>query len=56
MKTVTMKVWVDTKRLIKLISAMTDESMLEVVHRLAIAEWERLNEASERPSQSEGDK
>lgn len=43
MKTVTIKVWFDTRKLLRLIAAMTSENLMEVVHRLATAEWERLN-------------
>lgn len=43
MKTVTMKLWFDTRKLLRLIAAMTNESIMEVVHRLAQAEWDRLN-------------
>lgn len=43
MKSISIKVWEDTRKLLKLISAMTGESVLEVVHRLAQAEWDRVS-------------
>jgi hypothetical protein len=43
MKSVSIKVWVETRKLLRLISAMTDESIQEVVQRLAQAEWDRVN-------------
>lgn len=38
----TMRVWVKTHRLLRLIAAMTNESMIEVIHRLAQTEYERV--------------
>ena len=38
----TIKVWVGARKLLRLISAMTGETILEVVHRIAGEEWNRL--------------
>ncbi len=37
-----LRIWKTTHRLLRQIAAQTDESLVEVVHRLAQAEWERL--------------
>lgn len=42
MKTTTTKLWTETKRKLKMIAAMTDELMVEVMDRLATQELERL--------------
>lgn len=42
--TVTIKVWTETRKLLRLISAMTGETILEVVQRLASSEWSRLRD------------
>jgi hypothetical protein len=38
----TMMVWKKTHKLLRLIAAHTDESMVEVMHRLAQAEYQHL--------------
>ena len=44
--TTTIKVWEETRKLLRLISAMTGETMLEVAHRLARSEWGKVNDQS----------
>jgi hypothetical protein len=39
---VTVRIWKDTRRLLRLIAAQTDEQMVEVMHRLCERECERL--------------
>jgi hypothetical protein len=39
----TMRVWKETTRLLKLVAAYTGESMIRLVHRLVVAEAERLH-------------
>jgi len=41
MKYVTIKVLEETRRLLRLIAAQSGEQMLQVLHRLCVAEWER---------------
>ena len=38
----TMRIWKKTHKLLRLIAAHTDESMVEVMHRLAEAEYQRV--------------
>jgi hypothetical protein len=38
----TMRVWTKTHKLLRLIAASTDESMVEVMQRLAQAEYEHI--------------
>lgn len=38
----TIKVWLKTRRLLRQIAAATDETMVEVIERLAQVEWARL--------------
>jgi len=40
----TMKIWADTRKLLRLIAALTNESIVEVIHRLAVAELKRVRE------------
>lgn len=40
----TLKVWVDTRKKLRLIAAMTDVTIMEVVDQLATAELKRLQE------------
>jgi hypothetical protein len=37
----TIKIWTATRKLLRLIAASTGERMVEVMHRLVTAEWER---------------
>jgi len=38
----TIRIWDDSRKIIRLIAAMTDESMVGVMHRLAVSELARL--------------
>ena len=38
----TMRIWTKTHKLLRLIAAHTDESMVEVMHRLAEQEYQRV--------------
>lgn len=40
----TLKVWVDTRKKLRLIAAMTDVTIMEVVDQLATSELKRLQE------------
>ena len=40
----TMRVWTKTHKLLRKIAAETDEQLVEVLHRLAQAEWQRIQE------------
>ena len=51
MKPVTVKLWFETRMLLRFIAAKTNERIVQVVHRLAVAEWSRLSE-SEKPHDS----
>ena len=42
----TMRVWKKTHKLLRMIAAQTDESMVEVLHRLAQAEYNRLRDGN----------
>lgn len=39
---VTFKLWAETRKYFRLISAMTGETILEVAHRLVVDEWKKL--------------
>lgn len=39
---ITIKIWVETRRLIKKVCAETDEKMAELIHRLITAEAEKV--------------
>jgi hypothetical protein len=41
---VTIKVWVETRKALRLIAALSDETIVEAIHRLALAEIERIKE------------
>jgi len=41
-----MRVWKKTHKLLRMIAAHTDESMVEVLHRLAQAEYNRLRDGN----------
>lgn len=38
----TIRIWDDSRKIIRLIAAITDESMVGVMHRLAVSELARL--------------
>ncbi len=40
----TMRIGIKTHRLLRLVAAHTDESMVEVMHRLAEAQYQRIQE------------
>ncbi len=40
----TIKIWAKTRRLLRQIAALTDESMVEVLDRLAVAELQRIQD------------
>lgn len=39
---VTIKLWAETRKLLRLIHALTGESMVTILHRLVEAEWQRV--------------
>lgn len=39
---VTVRIWQDTRRLLRLIAAESDEQMVQVMHRLCEDEWSRI--------------
>ena len=41
-KRTTIKIWTDTRKLLRLIAASTGETILAAAQRLASAEWEKL--------------
>ena len=43
-KYVTMRVWDETRKMLRLIAAMKDKSIIEVLHELASQELARLRE------------
>lgn len=43
----TIKTWTQTRKLLRLIAASTGERMVEVMHRLVTAEWERQHDTSQ---------
>jgi hypothetical protein len=53
--TVTIKVWQETRKFLRLISAMTGETILEVAHRIAVAEWGRVQNDKSTQDQTESD-
>ena len=42
----TIRIWDDSRKIVRLIAAMTDESMVGVMHRLAVDELARLQNQS----------
>ena len=50
----TMRVWKKTHKLLRMIAAQTDESMVEVLHRLAQAEYNRLRVGNTTRREDEG--
>jgi hypothetical protein len=54
-ESVTIKVWIETRKLLRLISAMTGESILEVVQRLASEEWKRVQNDTSTQDQAKPD-
>jgi len=53
--TTTIKVWTETRKLLRLISAMTGETILEVAQRLASQEWSRLKNDTSAQDTAEPD-
>lgn len=47
-KFTTVRMWVETKRFFRLIAAITGEKLVEVMHRLAVEELQRLRQAQDR--------
>lgn len=41
---ITIKLWAETRKLLRLIHALTGESMVAILHRLVEAEWQRIND------------
>lgn len=41
---VTFKLWAETRKLFRLISAMTGETIMAIAHRLAEQEWKRVQD------------
>lgn len=50
---VTFKLWAETRKLFRLISATTGETIIQVAHRLAEQEWKRLQNATRAQDQTE---
>jgi hypothetical protein len=46
---VTFKIWPSTHRLLRLVAALTGESMVKVIDRLVRAEYERLKAEDRAP-------
>jgi hypothetical protein len=42
MNYVTIKLWEETRRLLRLLAADSGEQMVEIMHRLCEEEWERV--------------
>jgi hypothetical protein len=40
----TMKMWKKTRRLLRMIAGLTDKTIVETVDRLAVEEWQQLQE------------
>jgi len=41
---VTIKVWIETRKALRLVAALTGETIVEVIHRLVLAELEHIKE------------
>lgn len=41
--TTTVKLWMETRKLLRLVSAMTGETIMEVAHRMADLEWKKVS-------------
>ena len=39
---VTVRIWVETRRLLRLIAAQSGEQMVQAMHRLCQDEWDRI--------------
>lgn len=50
----TMRVWVKTHKLLRLIAAHTDESMVEVIQRLAEQEYKRIQDEQQKGKKADG--
>jgi hypothetical protein len=48
---VTIKLHADTRRLLRLIAAQSGEQMVQVMHRLCEAEWERVRPKDDNAEQ-----
>lgn len=48
MEYVTLRVRKDTQRKLKIIAALSEESMLETLERLVTTEWERIQKVKQR--------
>lgn len=44
---VTIRIWTDTRRLLRLIAAQTNEQMVQVMHRLCEDEWRKIAPSGE---------
>lgn len=52
---VTFKLWAETRKYFRLISAMTGETILEVAHRLVVDEWKKLKNDTSAQDPTESD-
>ena len=48
----TIKLWAETRKLLRLIHALTGESMVKILHRLVEAEWQRVKKDSTETNES----
>lgn len=48
---VTIKVWAETRKMLRLIHAMTGESMVTILHRLVEEEWKKVKQGSIKTSE-----
>lgn len=53
---VTIKLYADTRRLLRLIAAQTGEQMVQVMARLCQEEWNRIQPANVAPNVANQDK
>lgn len=52
---VTFRLWTETRKYFRLVSAMTGETIMEVAHRLIVQEWERVQDDTRAQDQTESD-
>lgn len=52
---VTFKLWTETRKLFRLISATTGETIMVIAHRLAEQEWKRLQDDTSTQDSSKPD-
>lgn len=45
---ITTKLRLETMRLLRMVAAVTDEKQYDVVHRLLVAEWDRLSSQQDK--------